>query len=50
MTDGGRFVGVIAIDDLLVDVISDLGELARPLTAEVLFPQRDPAVPAVQGG
>ncbi len=47
VTDDGRFVGVVAVDDLLVDMASDLAELVRPLTAEVLFPQRDPAVPAV---
>ncbi len=50
VTDGGRFVGVVAIDDLLVDVVSDLGALVRPLTAEVLFPQQDPSVPVVPAG
>jgi CBS domain-containing protein len=42
----GRFVGMVAVDDLLVDLAADLADLARPVTAEVLFGQRDPAVPA----
>ncbi len=42
----GRFVGMITIDDLLVDLAGDLADLARPLTAEIPFAHRDPAVPA----
>jgi len=42
----GQFVGMITVDDLLVDVASDLADLARPVTGEVLFGQRDAAVPA----
>ena len=42
----GQFVGMITIDDLLVDVAADLADLARPVTAEILFAHRDPAVPA----
>ncbi len=45
--EAGRFAGVISIDDLLVDVVADLSELVRPITAEVLFAHRDPPVPAV---
>jgi hypothetical protein len=37
---------MISIDDLLVDVAADLADLARPITAEVIFGQRDAAVPA----
>lgn len=48
--EGDRFVGVVSIDDLLVDVVADLGELVRPITAEVLFPHRDVPVPVVGGG
>lgn len=47
--DDGRFVGILSIDDLLVDVVADLAELVRPVTAEVLFPHRDSAVPVVTG-
>lgn len=50
VTEDGRFVGVVSIDDLLVDVVADLAELVRPITAEVLFPHRDAPVPVVGGG
>jgi CBS domain-containing protein len=43
----GRFVGMLTIDDLLMDVAADLSDLARPVTAEVLFAHRDSPVPAV---
>lgn len=43
----GKFVGMLTIDDLLMDVAADLSDLARPVTAEVLFAHRDSAVPAV---
>lgn len=42
---GQEFVGMITIDDLLVDLAADLSDLARPVTAEVLFGHRDAAVP-----
>lgn len=42
-----RFVGMITVDDLLVDLAGDLADLARPVTAEILFAQRDAAVPAI---
>jgi CBS domain-containing protein len=44
-----RFVGMISVDDLLVDVAADLADLARPVTAEVLFAHRDSPVPATAG-
>ena len=43
----GRFVGVITEDDLLVDLAADLVDLARPVTAEVLFGHHDAPMPAV---
>lgn len=42
----GHFVGTITIDDLLVDLAADLADLARPVTAEVLYPHHDSPVPA----
>jgi len=42
----GRFTGMITVDDLLVDVAADLADLARPVAGEIIFGQRDPAVPA----
>jgi len=46
VVDGGTFAGVVSVDDLLVDLAADLSDLARPVTGEVLFGQRDGAVPA----
>ena len=43
---GEQFLGMVTVDDLLVDLAGDLADLARPVTAEVLFGQRDSAVPA----
>jgi hypothetical protein len=42
----GRFVGMITIDDLLMNLSSDLANLARPITDEVIFVHRDSAYPA----
>jgi CBS domain-containing protein len=42
----GQFVGMLSIDDLLVDLAADLADLARPVAAEVLFGHHDSAVPA----
>jgi CBS domain-containing protein len=46
VTSGEQFVGMITVDDLLVDLAADLADLARPVTAEVLFAHRDSQVPA----
>jgi CBS domain-containing protein len=43
---GDRFVGILSIDDLLVDLASDLWDLSRPVAGEVLFAHHDAAVPA----
>ena len=43
---GEQFVGMITVDDLLMDLAADLTDLARPVTAEVLFAHHDSAVPA----
>lgn len=44
---GAQVIGVLSTDDLLIDVAADLSDLARPITAEVLFGHRDSPVPAV---
>lgn len=41
-----RFVGMITVDDLLVDVAAELADLARPVTAEIVFGHHDSLVPA----
>lgn len=48
VTEAGRFVGVLAIDDLLINLASDLGDLVRPVTAEAIFGgHHDSPVPAI---
>jgi signal-transduction protein with cAMP-binding, CBS, and nucleotidyltransferase domain len=42
----GSFVGVLALDDLLVHLAGDLADLARPVAAELLAPHRDAPLPA----
>ncbi|HLI74552.1 MAG TPA: CBS domain-containing protein [Acidimicrobiales bacterium] len=46
LVDGGRLIGVLTMDDLMVDVISDLTSLVRPVTGQVLFGHPEPKVPA----
>lgn len=46
VTAGDDVLGVLTIDDLMINISSQLGDLARPVTAETIFGQRDPAVPA----
>lgn len=43
--ESGRFVGMVAVDDLLIDLAADLGDLVRPITGEVIFGHHDPPVP-----
>lgn len=46
VVDGATFVGIVSIDDLVIDLAADLGDLARPITAETVFGQHDAVVPA----
>jgi len=36
----GEFVGMITVDDLFVDLVSDLADLASPISTEILTPHR----------
>jgi CBS domain-containing protein len=48
LVDAGRVVGMITADDLLINLVSDLAELARPITGQVIFGSPQPhATPAV---
>ena len=38
IVNGDNFVGMISVDDLLVDLAADLFDLARPIAAEVSMP------------
>lgn len=42
----GEFVGMITVDDLLVELVRDLGDLTRPIGEEVRHAQRDSKLPA----
>ncbi len=48
VTDGDEFVGVLSVDDLLINASALLADLVRPLTAETIFGQRETAVPATR--
>jgi CBS domain-containing protein len=47
VVDGGGPIGVLSVDDLVMNLVGDLGDLVRPITAEVLFGHHDAAVPMV---
>jgi CBS domain-containing protein len=46
LVEEGEIVGVISADDLLIDLVSDIGDLVRPITGQVIFggpePERAP--------
>lgn len=37
VVENGRLVGLISADDLLINLASDLAELVRPITGQVIF-------------
>jgi CBS domain-containing protein len=43
----GEVVGVLSADDLLVDLINDLGDVVRPIIGEVIFGHHDTDATAV---
>ncbi|HEX4903799.1 MAG TPA: CBS domain-containing protein, partial [Acidimicrobiales bacterium] len=45
VTERGHFAGVLAIDDLLINIAADLSDLVRPVTAEAIIGHRDSPVP-----
>lgn len=47
VVDGGRFVGMLSLDDLLVDLAGHLAVMAAPLASEIAVPQRDSPVPDI---
>ena len=44
----GQFVGMITVDDLLINLAADLMDLSRPVTAEVIFGHHDSPLPATK--
>lgn len=47
VTREGMFVGILALDDLLVDVALDLSDLTRPVLAEAVFSHREVEAPVI---
>jgi len=45
---GEQFVGMITVDDLLIDLAADLADLSRPVTAEVMFAHHDSPVSDIE--
>lgn len=37
LVDGGRMVGMLTVDDLVIDLVNDLGSLVRPVFGQVIF-------------
>lgn len=46
VTRDGEFVGIISLDDLLLDLAHDLTALTAPLSASIDHPRRDSPLPA----
>jgi CBS domain-containing protein len=47
VVSGDTFVGMLSIDDLLVELAGDLSDLSRPIAAEAIFGHHDHPVAAV---
>ena len=43
----GQFLGMLTVDDLLVDLADDLTDLSRPISAEIFHAHHNSTVPAV---
>lgn len=43
---GDRFVGLLSVDGLLVNLSAELADLTRSVAAETFFSHRDSPVPA----
>jgi CBS domain-containing protein len=50
LVEQDRMVGMLTVDDLLVDLAGDLGNVVRGLTAQVLFGHPEPKGPATVAG
>ena len=42
---GDHVIGMLTVDDLIVDIASVLSDVARPVTGQVLFGHPEPGVP-----
>lgn len=48
VVDGGRLLGVLTVDDLLVQLAGDFARLVHPIVGELLFGHHPASVPAVR--
>ena len=48
VVDQDELIGMVTVDDLLVDIVADLGDLIRPITGQVVFGHAEPTVPATR--
>jgi CBS domain-containing protein len=46
VVDGDLVLGVLTVDDLVIDLANDLERVLRPVTAQVLFPSPQAPTPA----
>lgn len=49
LVEGDRLVGMLTVDDMMVDLTADLVRLTRPVVGQVLFGHREPVTPATTG-
>jgi CBS domain-containing protein len=49
LVDAGRIVGILTLDDLLINEVGDLGRLTRVVTGQVVFGHPEAELPAVSG-
>lgn len=47
LISGDQVVGVLSVDDLLVDLVNDLGDIVRPIIGEVIFGHHEAPLPEV---
>ena len=47
LVDVGHMVGILTLDDLLINAVGDLGRLTRVVTGQVVFGHPEPEVPEV---
>jgi CBS domain-containing protein len=45
VVDGDDVVGVLTVDDFLVDLVDDMGRVLRPVTAQTIFAGPEPRAP-----
>jgi CBS domain-containing protein len=49
VVEGGRMVGMVTVDDLIVRIVNDLGRLTTGVTAQLLFGHPEPQPPVLAG-